>query len=644
MTKHDQIRLPWAWAGAWAVAASLSPALAAHSLQATTIPCPAGVPAGEIEGQTVQCGVVAVPEDHRRAAGRQIELTYAVFKSRSLAPQPDPLIVLHGGPAQNAIPKLDYYMPLIQRQRQSRDVILFDQRGSAHSGELGCAPSSFALDEVIKAGDGPWAARYAALRERLRSPADPDDEFLVPTYVCGQVLKAHGVDLNQYRTTASAHDVVNLATALGYQRVNLYGFSYGTYLAQRVMRDHPKRLRSVVLDSTLPQHLRRDEVTVGFAETALLNLTDDCQQDTACRAAYPDLKARTIALVNALAARPLQPPAGSADEPVQAEDITSLVLKMNGDPRIAPLVPRAIAELERGRTTTLFGLKTGAIFTSPAVTLPPPAGPGAMLRKASELRAEARKLLADQTRLSEVQRPSQQWVQQVLDAIEALPEPGRMVAKANFHGVGYQAGLPRDRAALQTLVTESLPDARATLLPTLQAMNETEVRHVYEVIAGIQHRLSPLDGAVAMGAYRSIECSDFIPASTAAGVEAAYGKLAMPALARMNITAARQARAVCALWPVQPAPASDHALLRSAVPTLVLQGRYDMQTADRSGRRVLEGLRKAHWVEFPNSGHGVFLHSACARDVAAAFVENPGQAPESGCTRAMTPRFEPPSP
>ena len=153
-----------------------------------------------------------------------------------------------------------------------------------------------------------------------------------------------------------------------------------------------------------------------------------------------------------------------------------------------------------------------------------------------------------------------------------------------------------------------------------------------------------LAGAVAMGAYRSIECSDFIPASTAAGVEAAYGKLVMPALARMNITAARQARAVCALWPVQPAPASDHALLRSAVPTLVLQGRSDMQTADRSGRRVHEGRRRAYWVEFPNSGHGVFLHSACARDVAAAFVENPGQAPESGCTRAMTPRFEPPSP
>jgi len=626
------------------MAASLSPALAAQSLHATTIPCPAGVPAGEIEGQTVQCGVVAVPEDHRRTAGRQIALTYAVFKSRSLSPQPDPLIVLHGGPAQNAIPKLDYYMPLIQRQRQSRDVILFDQRGSAHSGELGCAPSNFALDSVIKAGDGPWAKRFAALRERLRSPADPDDEFLVPSYVCGQVLKAHGVDLDQYRTTASAHDVVKLATALGYQRVNLYGFSYGTYLAQRVMREHPQRLRSVVLDSTLPQHLRRDEVTVGFAETALLNLTDDCQQDSACRAAYPDLKARTIALVNALAARPLQPPAGSAAEPVQAEDITSLVLKMNGDPRIAPFMPRAIAELEKGQTKTLVGLKTGAIFTSPAATLPPPAGPEAMLRKASELRAAARKMLADQTRLSEVRRPSQLWVQQVLDAIEALPEPGRLMAKANFHGVGYLPGLPRDRAALQTLLTESLPGAQATLLPPLKALNDTEVRHVYEVIAGIQHRLSPLDGAVAMGAYRSIECSDFIPASTAAGVEAAYSRLAMPALARMNITAARQSRAVCALWPVRPAPASDHALLRSRVPTLVLQGRYDMQTADRAGRRVLEGLRKAHWVEFPNSGHGVFLHSACARDVAGAFVDNPGQAPDSGCTRAMTPRFEPPLP
>lgn len=418
------------------------------------------------------------------------------------------------------------------------------------------------------------------------------------------------------------------------------------------MREHPQRLRSVVLDSTIPQQVRRDEVTVALAENALLNLVDDCQQDAACRASYPDLKARSIALVNRLAAQPLPRPAGSTTaagatplQPVSAEDVLRLMLAVNQDPRVAPYVPRALAELERGQTSTLDGLQSGSLVATPS---PAPAGTPAdatqLLRKAGALRAEAQQLLAEQSRVAQAGRPSQAWLQQLLDAVQALPEARRTVAKVNLHGVGYQAGLPRNRATLQALVDESLPEARASLLPPLQAMAEAEVRHVYELIAEIQHRLSPLDGAVVMGAYRSIECADMVPASSAAQVEAAYGRLLMPALARMNITAARQSRAVCALWPARPAPVADRAVLRSAVPTLVLQGRYDLQTSDHTSRRVLEGLRQSHWVAFPNTGHGVFLHSACARDVAAAFVDQPGHAPAADCTRAMTPRFLPPTP
>ncbi len=253
-------------------------------------------------------------------------------------------------------------------------------------------------------------------------------------------------------------------------------------------------------------------------------------------------------------------------------------------------------------------------------------------------------MLAEQTRLTQTERPSQQWLQEVLDAIERLPEPRRTAAKVNLHGVGYQAGLPRNRMALQTLLDEDLPQARATLLPGLLALDGAEIRHVFELIAEMQHRMSRLDGAVAFGAYRSIQCADQMPASSAARVEATYARLQMPALARMTISAARQSRPVCALWPVRASPPRDREPLRSTVPTLVLQGRYDMQTGDQTSRRVLEGLRRAHWVLLPNSGHGVFLHSDCARDIAAAYIDNPGTAPDARCTAAMVPKFLPPTP
>ena len=39
---------------------------------------------------------------------------------------------------------------------------------------------------------------------------------------------------------------------LGYNRYNVFGLSYGTYLAQTLMRDHPEGIRSVILDSAVP--------------------------------------------------------------------------------------------------------------------------------------------------------------------------------------------------------------------------------------------------------------------------------------------------------------------------------------------------------------------------------------------------------
>ena len=54
------------------------------------------------------------------------------------------------------------------------------------------------------------------------------------------------------RVTTHADDLLDLTRALGYDRVNLYGNSYGTRLAQTMMRDHPGPVRSVILSGVYP--------------------------------------------------------------------------------------------------------------------------------------------------------------------------------------------------------------------------------------------------------------------------------------------------------------------------------------------------------------------------------------------------------
>jgi hypothetical protein len=69
----------------------------------TVIPCPTILPPNEIEGKTITCGILTVPENYAEPNGRQIDLTYAVLHSRSLSPAPDPIMDLRGGPGGSTL-------------------------------------------------------------------------------------------------------------------------------------------------------------------------------------------------------------------------------------------------------------------------------------------------------------------------------------------------------------------------------------------------------------------------------------------------------------------------------------------------------------------------------------------------------------
>lgn len=618
--------------------------LPSTSYRTTTIPCPALTEPDEVEGKTIVCGVVTVPEDYSQPQGRQVDITYVRLRSKSLSPQPDPVVVLHGGPGGTDLSALPFMIPLYTQQRQVRDVILFDQRGSRYSGDLACTPSMFILAQQYSDPKSELTKKFVSFAEKFKDPiADPDGQTMASFNICASILKAHGFNLNQYNTTNNARDVVSLASALGYDKINLYGISYGTFLAMRVMRDHPQRLRSVVLDSTIPPQVRKYEALLWDIEVSLLNLLEDCRQDQACNQAYPNLKARTIALLRTLDKQPISLPASDKTKPAESVTVAAfeaLVVKMNGDNRVSEYLPLIVAELEQGVTTTYVGVTTGKIFTTPAPQPNPISEPQALLAKGEELRQQARKLLSERATFLESRRPSQQWVKQVLNAIETLPEKNRPLARGNFYGVGYTQSAPRDRATLSGIIAEILPGTSGeALIKSLQTQSEVEIRHIYEVIATIFRDTTILDKGISAGSFRTFDCQDFVPLSHPDRTEANFKQLVMPELGRSRLTAARQAYAVCKAWLVKPDPTSDGQVLNSRIPTLVLQGRYDVQTNATVGQQAMAGLSHGMYLEFPKSGHGVLVFSQCAKDVGAAFVNNPTQLPNADCRSALKPKF-----
>jgi pimeloyl-ACP methyl ester carboxylesterase len=90
----------------------------------------------------------------------------------------------------------------------------------------------------------------------------------------------------------------------GFSTWNIYGTSYGSYLAQTLMRDHPEGIRSVILDSVLPTTYN---VAANWqnARDGFDNIFKACAAAPACNASHPHLEKTFDGLVNRLEAEPL---------------------------------------------------------------------------------------------------------------------------------------------------------------------------------------------------------------------------------------------------------------------------------------------------------------------------------------------------
>lgn len=327
-------------AGALLLAAIPSPrAYAAPSFK--TAECPVEVPPEH--AHRVRCGVLTVPE--RRAegpeTGQTIRLPVAIIASFSASPASDPLVFpTMGGPGAGALEGLEHFLDFADWAADERDIILMEQRGDKLAD-----PS---LD----------CTEFDAANQVFDDPPTIDPRPVLP-YVeklmeCRERLTAHGVDLAAYTTAASAADLADLRTALGYDAWNLYGTSYGSRLALVTMRDRPEGLRSVILDGAYPPNINAyEETAVGYlgAVRAMINA---CDADPRCQSRYPDLER---SLVTVLARAREAPLVLAVKHPhdqspirltVRDADITEGLFDALYDPNLVRVLPFIIDQLALG--------------------------------------------------------------------------------------------------------------------------------------------------------------------------------------------------------------------------------------------------------------------------------------------------------
>ena len=229
-----------------------------------------------VQEVAARCGTFGVLENPATPSGRKVSLSIVVVPATGSDRAPDPLLYFEGGPGGAATGEVAWTAARFADFNQRHDLVFVDQRGTGGSNPLACQTPSVSTEAQLE-------AVMRGCLDSLEGKADP-------------VF---------YSTPIAVDDFDAVRAALGYDRVDVYGVSYGVSAALTYIQRHGSHVRAAVLDSGSLLDYRLWEQVPKSALQALTMLFDRCRSDSACRKAFPRLEADFAAVLDTLGKTPL---------------------------------------------------------------------------------------------------------------------------------------------------------------------------------------------------------------------------------------------------------------------------------------------------------------------------------------------------
>lgn len=192
--------------------AAATAALGAAATAGAALPWTPCTPAGFV------CSALSVPLDRAAVVPGNVSLS-AARRVATSNPSNTAVVALAGGPGQPAIAFADDFATSLAPLLTDKDLLLFDERGTGTSGSLSC-PALTSSDTSL---------------------------FRVVRTCAQQLGPARGL----YTTAQTVEDLEALRLAAGYDKLVIYGVSYGTKVALAYAAAHPAAVQSLVLDSVV---------------------------------------------------------------------------------------------------------------------------------------------------------------------------------------------------------------------------------------------------------------------------------------------------------------------------------------------------------------------------------------------------------
>ncbi len=316
--------------------------------------CEFELPPNLVEGRDVNCGYLSVPENYNDPEGKEIRLAVAIINSLASTPEADPLFMEQGGPGGSTIDTFLQQFSVNSRLRANRDIVLLEQRGTLYSSPSLVCPEidQMTLDTLEKDLTQEEAASLS----------------LQAAEACHDRLAALGVELSAFDSLENAQDLESLRQALGYEKINLYGVSYGTLLALHYLKMYPQSLRSLILDGVLPPQINFLLQTTSTIDQSLKNLFEACQADADCQRDYPALEKTFFELVEKFNETPATFPMTDPDSGItyqavlDGDSFMNSIAQMLYGTSIIPALPRVIYDARAGEFGFLSRILTLILF------------------------------------------------------------------------------------------------------------------------------------------------------------------------------------------------------------------------------------------------------------------------------------------
>lgn len=301
-----------------------------------SLPVPAGA----------ECGKLAVPVNYDKPDGDAA--TLALIRFPATGERIGSLIINPGGPGESGIEAATGVVESLPADvRQRFDLVGFDPRGVGAS-----TPALWCNSD--------------ADNDRLR--ADPQVDYspegvariekLTKEFVQRCVDKMGDDFLANVGTANVAKDLDVLRDAVGDDKLNYLGYSYGTRIGAAYAEAYPEKVRAMILDGAVDPNADPIQADIDQAEAfqeAFNDYAADCAQDVTCPLGTDPAKSVAVYrdLVNPLVDKPLptRDPRGLG----YSDAIVATIMALYS-PNLWRHLTQGLTEMTRGRGDTMLAL------------------------------------------------------------------------------------------------------------------------------------------------------------------------------------------------------------------------------------------------------------------------------------------------